>query len=463
MTRTAGFAFALVAVMTSAPLSPPAEASARRGPGPSGSLLIVEQTSALPLVTLVVAARTGSASDPRGKEGLVNLAAELARRGAASRTRAALDETLDTLGATLEVEVEPDSVRLVGQVLARHLDEFLDVLADILLRPDFDPRELERTRQEILAQIDELRNDDRALCQRFFERRLYGDHPYGHPPSGTAKSLPRIGRQELASHFKRTFVGKNLVFAASGPLTREEIAARLEARLSKLPAGPAPSPPTLRTPPKPNGWRIQLVDKPDRQQTQIMFGHPAPPATHPDRLALTLALASFGGRGMKSTLMDEVRTKRGLAYGAYMNLSTRRGPGAARGWVFTGAERTVTTLKLVLRLYKQLAKEGVPPERVRFFQGFVAGTYASGMDHPARRLRARVAAEIQGLPENEVDTFADRIRALSPGEVTAALQKHVTPDGLAITLVGTAEVLVPLLTKAQVAEGAMDVVPFESY
>ena len=90
-----------------------------------------------------------------------------------------------------------------------------------------------------------------------------------------------------------------------------------------------------------------------------MFGHPTLPASHPDRIPLALALATFGGRGMTATLMDEVRTKRGLAYGAYMSLASRRGPGAVRGWVFTSVKRTVTTLKLVLRLYRQLRKEGI--------------------------------------------------------------------------------------------------------
>jgi predicted Zn-dependent peptidase len=75
-------------------------------------------------------------------------------------------------------------------VLARNLQPFLKILADIVLRPDFKAAEFTRTRREILAQLDEMRNDDRSLCARFFERRLYGDHPYGRAADGTAKSWP---------------------------------------------------------------------------------------------------------------------------------------------------------------------------------------------------------------------------------------------------------------------------------
>lgn len=441
----------------------PAQAGAERGAGPAGSLIIVEPAPALPLVWVTVAARTGSAADPKGKEGLATFAAELARRGAGGQPRAAIDDALDGLGATLAVDVDQDSVRLTGQVLGRHLDAFLDLLADIVLRPDFSPEELGRTRKELVAQLEEARNDNQTLCARFFERRLYGDHPYGRSPEGTVKSLARVRRDDILRQHSRTFAGGNLIFAAAGGITLEDFSGRLQARFAELAPGPAPEPPPLPIPAAHEGWRLQLVDKPDRQQTQIMFGHPTLPASDPDRIPLSLALASFGGRGMTATLMDEVRTKRGLAYGAYMSLASRRGPGAVRGWVFTSVKRTVTTLKLVLRLYRRLRKDGISEDWLRFFQGFVAGAHASDMDDPGRRLDARVTAETRGLPADDIDTFADRIRAVTPAQVKAAVVRHIDPENLAITLVATSESVRPLLVRSGIAEGAIDVVSFESY
>src|SRR5688500_11314630 len=119
--------FAMTAPLHASDASPPAT-GARRSEGPSGSLVIVEETRGLPIVALMVAARTGSASDGRGKEGLAAFAAELARRSAGGRTRTAIDDALDALGASLEVDVEPDSIRFAGQVLVRNLDPFLDIL-----------------------------------------------------------------------------------------------------------------------------------------------------------------------------------------------------------------------------------------------------------------------------------------------------------------------------------------------
>ena len=436
----------------------------RRG-GPSGSLVVVESNQTLPLVRVVVAVRSGSASDPHKKDGLANLTGEVARRGAARQSREKIDARLDALGATLDVVTDADSLRFEGDVLSRNLEEYLKIVADVLLRPDFPPTEIARTRRDILADIDEQRNDDRTLCGRFYLRNLYADHPYGHPSDGDRASLERIRREDLEAYHRQQVVGPNVVFAAAGDVVTETFVAALQRVFVGLPSAPAPGPNPLamREPQPPHGWRIQLVDKPDRQQVQVMFGQFGVRATDPDFVPLLVALTSFGGHGMKATLMDEIRTKRGLAYGAYMNLSERLARGAMTGWFFAATDKTVPTLKLALRLYVGLMDKGIDDGRLAFAKNFLAASQTSEMDDPAHRLDARVSAEIVGLPAQFVDDLPGRIRAVTAAEVKAALSRNLRARDLAITAVGTASALRPQLIDAKVQGSAIDVVPYDSY
>ena len=140
----------------------------------------------------------------------------------------------------------------------------------------FAPAELARTRREIAAQIDEARNDDRALCARFFTRNLYGDHPYGHAADGTPRRLDAATAGEVAAHFRKPLrAAGTSIFAATGDVDAGGVRRAARARLHRPAATAAPPPDALelRTPVPLTGWRIQLVDKPDRQQTQLMFGH----------------------------------------------------------------------------------------------------------------------------------------------------------------------------------------------
>lgn len=436
-----------------------------RRPGPSGALILVDPEQTVPLVQVAVAVRSGSGWDPHKKDGLANLAALVARRGAAGQTREQVDARIDALGATLDVRTEPDSVRFEGQVLARNLDAYLAVLADILLRPDFSTAEVARTRREILADIDETRNDDDELGRRFFTRNLFGDHPYGHPPEGSRAGLERIHRDELVAHHRRHVVGPNMIFAAAGAVQPDDFAARVQRLFAALPAtaAPGPNPLVVREPLPPSGWRIQLVDKPDRRQAHIWFGQFGVRASEADYLPLLVAITSFGGPGMKATLMDEVRTRRGLAYGAYMGLSERLGRGSLTGWVSTSTEKAVATLKMVLRLFLALGDKGIDEGRLALAKAFLAGSRAAELDDPARRLDARLSAEIVGLPPSFVDEFPARVRAVTAADVRAAIARRIRAKDLAITVVATAADLRRRLLEAKVESSAVDVVPFDSY
>ena len=436
-----------------------------RRPGPAGAQLIVESNQTVPLVHVVVASRSGSAADPRHREGLTNLAAEWARHGAGGKSREQLDAAFDALGATLEVETQPDSTRFEGEVLARNLDAYLALLADVIVRPNFAPAELQRTRRELLAGIDESRNDDRALAVRFFARNLSADHPYGHPPDGLKASLEAAKSDEIVAHYRRHFVGKNLVFAFAGDVEPDALATSLKRAFKGLSeaAAPPPNPLELREPVPPKGWRIQLVDKPDRQQTQLLFGHPAVRASDPDFVPLSIGLAAFGGHAMNTTMMNEIRTKRGLAYGAYLTMSERRGVGAATGWVFSGSDKTVTTLKLSLKLYVAFMTKGIDADTAEFFKRYLAGAHATEMDAPDARLSARVSAEIAGLPPDFVDTYPDRLRAQSVAAINAAIKRRVHARDMAITMVATAAVMKKLLLDAKVQDTAIDVVRYDDY
>jgi zinc protease len=269
----------------------------------------------------------------------------------------------------------------------------------------------------------------------------------------------------LQAHHRKHVVGPNLIFAAAGAIEAGDFAARVQRAFAALPSAPAPGPNPLvvREPVTPSGWRIQIVDKPERSQAHIWFGQFGVRATEPDYIPLLVAITSFGGAGMKTTLMDEVRTHRGLAYGAYMGLTERLGRGSIAGWVSTANDKAVTTLKTVLRLFLALGDKGVDDGRLAFAKAFLAGSRAAEMDDPARRLDARLSAEIVGLPPAFVDEFPARVRAVTAADVKAAISRRIRARDLAITMVATAADMRRRLLDAKVEPSAVDVVPFDVY
>ena len=108
-------------------------------------------------------------------------------------------------------------------------------------------------------------------------------------------------------------------------------------------------------------------------------------------------------------------------------------------------------------------QKGLSAERLAFIKGSLAGTLTTEMDDPDRRLDARLTAELAGLSASFVEDLPARVRAVTLGQVNAAIAKHVHAHDLAITIVATASQLRPLLLADKVQPGAIDVVPYDSF
>lgn len=467
--------------------SPKAAAAATR-PAPtatSGSPpeLILEESHNLPLCRVQVTLRTGAASDLRpaaelglggaGLSGLCNYATELQRRGAGGKTRAQLDDAIDTLGASVHVTCWHDQVLYEATALREHIDAASALLADVLLRPSFTESESEKLRRELDANLEELRDDDGSLAGRFFARALYGEHAYAVPVGGTADSIPRYSVALARKWFGHYLVDGNLLFGVAGALTADEAQALLGRHFtgpnSGLAGGPARDPEfgpvAAATSPgkKSRGIRVVLVDKPARTQSQIYIGQLGPHWRDPSYLPLLVSTTAFGGT-FTARLMDEVRVKRGLSYGATARLGTGRGVRGLLAHVMPSAEQTGETLELVLRLYREWAEGGLRKDEIEFAKGYLRKSHAFTIQTADDRLGLRTRLLLCGMPASYVRDFPERIAAISDKQVREAMDAVLRPDDLVVTLVGTAKTVLPQLKKIPALKNAaIDVLPYDSF
>jgi zinc protease len=382
-------------------------------------------------------------------------------RGAGGRTRAELDAAFDSLGTSLDILTEHDGVTFEVTVLKEKLDATLALIADVLLRPDFPALEAEKLGRELLAQLDELRDDDAQLVRRNFQHTLYGDHPYGRTILGTASSLSTCSVERARAWHQRAVTSGNVLFGVAGAISEPDAAAAWVRHFAALSVGPS------RAGERPalvgrRGFRLTLVDKPERTQSQILFGQTIPRWADPDYYALQVATTAFGGT-FTARLMNEVRSKRGLSYGASARLGHGRGDKALVVHVFPSLTQTPETVELVLRLYREWAEGGLSDEEVAFAKGYLARSFAFNLATPEERLDQEVVVDLAGVGDDYVARYTERIEAVTPEAVRRAMQAHLRPDDLELCIVSTVSELRPALEAAGLVRGELAVVPYDAY
>ena len=430
--------------------------------GPAGMRMVVEENHDLPIVRVTFTLLIGAADDPPGREGLASFASELACRGAGGRSREAIDEALESLGADFGAGADADSVSFELGVLSAHLPAALAIVCDVLLRPDFPEEEAEKLRREMLAGLDDLRDEDNALVRRFFSRRLYAGLPYGQPPGGTAQSIPRLTASEARRFMERALAGGTLIVGVAGDVDEGAFRDLIGRRLGSLRLeGPQSRP--LPTAPFPGGPRLLLIDKPERTQSQLLFGHPAIRRADPDFVPLSIATTAFGGT-FTARLMREVRVKRGLSYGASCSVSQGRGPRAVTMSMAPSLDQTVETIALALDLWRDFVENGLTDEEVTFAKDYLSSSFAFQLATPEDRVDLRLGVELCGLPADFLETLVPRIREVTPEKVREVMARVLRPTDLLVAAVSTAKDLLPRIQKAKLfPKSAIEVVDYESY
>jgi zinc protease len=419
----------------------------------------VEPSDALPLVSVVIAFRSGATFDPVGKEGLARITARMLRRGAGEYTANQIEETIDSLGGELGADCSASATSVHFEVIRRNLEPFTDLVATLLAKPTFDRGELERLQREAAAELVEARDSDRSLASRGFRRTLFGEHPYGRRIAGTIPAIASLAQADAQGFYAKHYARENAVVAISGDVDEAEgraLAARL---LDGLPKGVRAEDPTPEPTAK-KGRRLVFVDKPDRTQTQMVIGGLGTHAHDADHVPLLVANTAFGGT-FTSRLMQEVRVKRGWSYGAYARAGFDRRRDAFTMWTAPAATDAAQCLALELDLLHAFRQDGVTDAELTFVKGYLVRSHAFEIDTARKRVHQRLEADLFDLPEGYHDKYLEHVGAVDLAGANAAVRTRIPEDDLVVGVVGTHATLGEAIANAIPRLDSVTVLPFD--
>ena len=398
-----------------------------------------------PAVSLRLIIGAGGAHDPADRPGLANMVSLLLDQGTKTRSARQIASTIDDIGGALGVGAGTDLTFINAVVMKDSFDLVLDLVSDVARNPAFAPEEIERQRQQVLSSLQVSYEDPDYLAGVVFDRLVYGFHPYGRPSSGTPDSMPRISRDDLVAFHARYFLPNNAILAVVGDVTPAEAFAGVEKAFASWPQRELQMP-VFDEPPPPTR-RVIVVDRPGAVQTEIRVGHMAIPRKHPDYMALNMAMKILGGEGA-NRLQRVLRSERGLTYGASADLETLKQSGDFMAETNTRSQSTGDALRVVVDEYWRLRRERVNRGELEGAQDYLAGSFPLTIETPSAIALQVLNALFYGLDLQELETFPQRVRAVTPGDIQRVAEQFLKPDRLSIVLVGDADAFVPQLRGA---------------
>lgn len=393
----------------------------------------VRHTS-IPVATVMLLVRRGSADDPPGKEGLAAITADMLDEGTGALSSIEIHEKLARIGAQLDSDIGPDATLFTITVLSRFLQPAVSLLADIVVRPTLREEDFARVRQLRLHRLMQLKDMPGAVADRAFMRLLYGQQPYGHTPLGNEASLTAITVDDVRAFHAANVRPGDATLVVTGDCLHAEVEALAASFFDGWTAGtgtPLPVVGELPTPP-----RLNVIPRPGAPQSELRIGHVGVARNTPDYHALVAANMVLGGQFV-SRINLKLREEKGFTYGARTSFDFRRLPGPFSLQV---SVQTAATVEAIRESMHEIAaiRDARPVSVDELSLGVAALTrgYARNFETAEQLARAATQLALYDLPDNYFDEFVLRVEAVTVDDVTRVAQQYLSPDRLTTLIVG---------------------------
>ena len=396
---------------------------------PNGITVLIVEDHRLPKITATYSIDGGPTLEG-SKAGVVTIMGQMLNEGTKTMPKAAFDEAVEKMGADVSLYSSGSSV----SALTRYFKSAFELMAQALKEPAFTQESFDKLKSQSLTALKSQAKSAKAIAARVDNAIVYGKtNPLGE--FDTEESIGGLTLQDVKDAYAKyitpsrgylTFIGD--IKPADAKLLATEVLGNWKG--SPLALGTVP---VVANPAK---TEIDVVDVPNAVQSEIkVVNLISLKRNDPDYFPVLMANYILGG-GAESRLFMNLREKHGFTYGSYSNITADR-------WQTTfGASASVRTPKTdsatveILNEIKRIRTDKVSDEDLATAKALYNGSFALGLEDPARTASFASNILIYHLPADFYKTYLQKVNAVTADDVLRVAQKYFNYDNTRVVIVG---------------------------
>ncbi|WP_185804080.1 M16 family metallopeptidase [Pontivivens nitratireducens] len=424
--------YALAALLALIHQSAAAQTEIEQVVTPAGITFWLSQETSIPIVSVKILFRGGTALDPDDRPGAATMMTGLLNEGAGDMDALAYAAASEEVAARIGFDVGRDTLSVSATMLREVRAEVVDLVRIALHEPRFDDDAVERVRGQMMSIIRSNQSDPGELASHTLFAHAFPDHPYSRPTDGTPESIAAMSVEDLRRIHRAAIVRDRAFIAIVGDVTSDEASEMVDRVMVGLPTSDTALPQNAADQLR---GGVHTIDLPGGQ-SRALFGHAGIERDDPDFMAAYVMNHILGGGGFTSRLTEEVREKRGLTYGISTFLTSLDHGPLYLGSVASANETIAEALELVRSEWARMAREGVSEEELEQAKRFLTGAYPLRFD-----TNAKIADILAGVQEAElgIDYTHERnamIEAITVEDIARVAERLLQPEHLTFIVVG---------------------------
>lgn len=303
-------------------------------------------------------AEAGSRHEPPRLNGIAHLFEHMVFKGAGGRSAREISEAIEDVGGDLNACTDRDGTHFMASVLAEHVPLGVELIADLVERPHFEPADLEREKDVVLQELGEARDTPSDIIFDDLWSAAFADQALGRPVLGEEETIAAISVDDLHAWRSDRYRSGSLTLVAAGKVEHQALVELADRHFGALPPGRIDAPEPGRFT---GGARVGRMSS---DQAHLALGFPAPAQLDEDYFAARLFSDAVGG-GMSSRLFQRVREERGLAYSVYSSLQPYADAGLCYVYAATARRQAPAAAQLIDETIAEAARDVTDRELAR--------------------------------------------------------------------------------------------------
>jgi zinc protease len=401
---------------------------------PNGLTVLYTRRAGVPVVSASVVVRTGSDANPTDAPGLANFTAAMLDEGTETRSALQIADEVARLGATLATGSTMDSSTVSATSLRKTFPETLQLVADVILHPNFPQAEVDRQRASRLATLVQQRENPQQVAQRALVAALFGSrHPYGFTEIGTEASNKAITRDAMVAFWKQNFVANNAALIIVGDIEDAQVKGYAEKYFGGWPKG-TPAQPALGAPDT-TPAKLIVVDKPGAPQTQLWVGTIGAPRRTPEYATIQVLNNGLGGQ-FSARLNMNLREDKGYTYGAFSTFVMRKAAGPFFALAGVRTDVTGPALSEMLKEVTGVATKPLTEEELKLAKDALVRSLPGDFETNQSTAASFAGIYVYDLGLDYWTKYPSMISGVDSAAVTTGAKKYLTTDRLHVVAVG---------------------------
>jgi len=372
----------------------------------------------------------GSRHEPQEQSGIAHFVEHMLFKGTATRTAEDIAQTIDSIGGQMDAFTAKEYASYYIKVLDEHLPLAVDVLSDIVMNPGFSPDDIEREKKVVLEEIKMVEDTPDDLVHELFTESFWQNHPLGRPILGTKDTVDALNQDALRRYFSTSYTAPNLIVAAVGNVTHDQVKTLIAKAFEKLPTTTQPisDAPPMVVP------RITIRNK-ELEQSHVCLGTVSYRQDHADRYSSYVMNTVLGG-SMSSRLFQNVREKRGLAYAVFSGLSAYRDAGSMTIYDGCANDAVSELIDVVIAELRRMKDEPMSESELRRAKDHLKGSLMLNLESTSSRMSHLARQEIYFDRQFSLDETLEGVERVTAGDIQRVARDLFSDGSLAATVLG---------------------------